>query len=98
MAGRKNTAYGLVRRGFHVGSPLKRFDHSPFEYNSRLFTRHEPWLFLGLRCGYAATDSGLGYDRVPPVINSGCSQDSRRDALRNILRVVPYGIAYRRWK
>ena len=55
--GKSFTAYGLVRRGFHVGSPLKRFDHSPFEYNSRLFTRHEPWLFLGLRCGYAATDS-----------------------------------------
>ena len=46
----------------------------------------------------AATDSGLDYDHVTPVINSGCSQDSRRDALRNILRVVPYGIAVRRWE
>ena len=44
----------------------------------------------------AATDSGLYYDHVSLVINSDCSQDSRRDALRNILRVVPYGIAYRR--
>ena len=34
-----------------MGSPLERFDHSPFEYNSRLFTNHEPRLFLGLRCG-----------------------------------------------
>ena len=37
------------------------------------------------------------YDRVPLVINAGYAQDSRRDALRNILRVVPYGIAVRRW-
>ena len=36
------------------------------------------------------------YDRVPLVINAGYAQDSRRDALRNILRVVPYGIAVRR--
>ena len=46
----------------------------------------------------AATDSGLYYDHVSLVINSGCSQDSRRDALRNILRGVPYGIAVRRWE
>jgi hypothetical protein len=25
---KKHTAYGLVRRGFHVGSPLERFRHS----------------------------------------------------------------------
>ena len=36
------------------------------------------------------------YDRVPLVINAGYAQDSRWDALRNILRVVPYGIAVRR--
>ena len=34
---------------------------------------------LGLRCGFAATDSRLYYDHVPPVINSGYVQNSRRD-------------------
>ena len=29
----KNTAYGLVRRGFHVGRPLERFRHSLAEYD-----------------------------------------------------------------
>jgi hypothetical protein len=29
----KNTACGLVRRGFHVGSPLERFRHSLTEYD-----------------------------------------------------------------
>ena len=28
-------AYGLVRRGFHVGSPLERFRHSLAEYDGR---------------------------------------------------------------
>ena len=43
MAGRcgpadrkKYTARGLVRRGFRVGSPLERFDHSLSRYNGRL--------------------------------------------------------------
>ena len=31
----KKTASGLVRRGFHVGSPLERFNHSQFGYNGR---------------------------------------------------------------
>ena len=31
----KNTACGLVRRGFHVGSPLERFRHSLAEYDGR---------------------------------------------------------------
>ena len=30
---KKSTAYGLVRRGFHVGSPLERFRHSLAEYD-----------------------------------------------------------------
>ena len=30
---KKYTAYGLVRRGFHVGSPLERFHHSLAEYD-----------------------------------------------------------------
>lgn len=42
--------------------------------------------FLGLVCGFAATDSRLYYDRVPLVINSGYAQDSRR-AARYALRV-----------
>ena len=32
----KITACGLVRRGFHVGSPLERVDHSTYEYNGRI--------------------------------------------------------------
>ena len=33
---KKYTAEGLVRRGFRVGSPLERFNHSLFRYNGRL--------------------------------------------------------------
>ena len=33
QAAKKSTAYGLVRRGFHVGSPLERFRHSLAGYD-----------------------------------------------------------------
>ena len=44
--------------------------------------------YLGLIGGYAALNSGLYYDRVPPVINSGYAQDSRGFATREPLRAV----------
>ena len=79
-------ARGRIRRGSHVASPLERFDHSPFEYNDELLraANHElPRLFPRIQMRRtAATDSGWYYDRVPIVINSGCTQDSRRYAFQ----------------
>ena len=63
--------------------PVLIFNHNLFEYNGEFLrvTNQEQRLYLGLRCGFAATDSRLYYDHVPPVINSGYVQNSRRDAL-----------------
>ena len=44
-------AHSCSCRGFRVGSPPAKFDHSQFEYNGRPFTNHESRFFLGLRCG-----------------------------------------------
>ena len=38
---------------------------------------NELCFFLGIKCGSAALNSLLYYDRVPLVMNSGYAQDSR---------------------
>jgi hypothetical protein len=82
MKGRpqKYTAIGLCVGAVPAGRPAVRVGHSPLDYDG-MFYEPRTTAFLGLRCGFAATDSGWYYDRVPSVINSGYAQDSRRDAL-----------------
>ena len=46
-------------------------------YSKLLTFLDESSYLIGLRCGFAASNSLFDCDRVSSVINSGCLQDSR---------------------
>ena len=54
QAAKKSTAYGLVRRGFHVGSPLERFDHSLYSFDG---------IFLRITNDGLSSDSDAAFRR-----------------------------------
>ena len=74
------TAFGgqLPYKGSLV-RPAVRFDHNPFEYNVDFYELRitNPALFLDSDAASAATNAGLYYDHMLPVMNSGYAQDSR---------------------
>ena len=87
-SGRRKTAAKTDSRGW---TPFRR----PLRYRSQAMEKNAVTVIYGVqkRARYvyaptsqmrrsAATDSGWYYDRVPIVINSGCTQDSRRYAFQ----------------